>query len=426
MNRSSENNQVSPSRIAMGCGGALLIFLLFSFTLGQSIFGYWFVNIDSTEVGIPTKFGAVMHELDANGSPVLDENGKPKMVVFGPGQYTDIFNFGADVTEITVSGIQFTVTDPEVALAGPEQKNIQQTVGITVAGTVFRPGLTPRGTDDPKTPDIDERIPALNENLWRDNRPLYTNDDTLRAKIEELAKQAMKVCVGPRTLAGATVGSDRNDLASCIDAQLTSQANAFAIDVQSVTVPDVILPPEVASSIKELSAANQSAQLAVANATLAVAQGQQQQAVILANAQATAVGQNFVFEAQSTQAAAKEQSIIAAGQVQAAQATNDAALLVYQKAQAQLKLEIALLNAQSENAQIERLAAIYQANPQYAAVIIQTAFAQGLQSVSKVFYIPTDTKSLNVIGGVNGSLVNQDGAAVPIVPLAPAVATTTP
>lgn len=394
-------SQLSPTRVAGGCAIAVIVFLLFSFTLGQSIFGYWFVNIDSTEVGILTKFGKFVE-------------------VLGPNQYTDIFNFGADITEISITGQQFTVTDPEVALAGPEQKNIQQTVGITVAGTVFRPGLTPRnkGTDG--------EIPAMNEDLWRDNRPLYTNDETLRLKIEELAKQAMKVCVGPRTLAGATVGSDRNDLADCIDTQLTALAANFAIDVKSVTVPDVILPPEVASSIKELSAANQSAQLAVANATLAVAQGQQQQAQILANAQVTAVAQNFAFQAKSTQAAAQKQAIEAQGSVQDAQATNDAALLNYQKAQAQLKLEIALLNAQSENAQIERLAAIYQANPQYAAVIIQTAFAEGLKSVAKVFYIPTDTKSLNVIGGVNGTLVNQDGAAVPIVPLAPAVATTTP
>ena len=88
----------------------MVVALFLIFTVGANIFGYWFVNIDTTEIGIPTKFGAVMKD-DAG-----------KMIVFGPGQYTDIFNLGADVTEINVSGIQFSVTDPQVALAGPEQK----------------------------------------------------------------------------------------------------------------------------------------------------------------------------------------------------------------------------------------------------------------------------------------------------------------
>ena len=83
---------------------------------------------------------------------------------------------------------------------------------------------------------MDERVPAMSEQLWRDNRTLYTNDEVLQAKIAELAKRAMKVCVGPRTLAAATVGSDRNDLAFCIDQQLTSLAKGFALDIQSVTV----------------------------------------------------------------------------------------------------------------------------------------------------------------------------------------------
>lgn len=425
MRESSSPSQLSPTRVAGGCGIAIIVFLIFAFTLGQSIFGYWFVNIDSTEIGIPTKFGAVIKELDSNGNPIKDENGVEKMVVFGPGQYTDILNFGADVTEINISGIQFSVTDPQVALAGPEQKNIQQTIGVTVAGTVFRPGITPRGVDDPKTEE-DESIPAMNQILWRDNRALYTNDDVLQAKISELAKQAMKVCVGPRTLAAATVGSDRNDLAFCIDQQLTDLAKAFALDIKSVTVPDVILPPEVEESIVNISKANQDAQLAVAGATLAYAQGQQQQAQIVNQVQVTAAAQQAQIQAQSTQSAAKEQAIQAQINVNSAQATLDGAQLQYQKIQAQLKLEIAQLNAQSENAQIERLAYIYQQNPQYAAVIIQTAFAEGLKSVSKVFYIPTDTKSLNVIGGVNGTLVNQDGNAVPIVPLQPTAAPTTP
>lgn len=402
---SSSSNAMQTATIV---GVIVVVLILLMLTIGQSIFGYWFVNIDSTEIGIPTKFGAVINEVDSNGNK--------KMVVFGPGQYTDILNFGADVQEINVSGIQFSVTDPQVALAGPEQKNIQQTIGVTVAGTVFRPGVTPRGTDNLETAE-DERIPAMNELLWRDNRTLYTNDEVLQAKIAELAKQAMKVCVGPRTLAAATVGSDRNDLAACIDSQLTDLAKAFALDIRSVTVPDVILPPEVEESIVNISKANQDAQLAVAGATLAYAQGQRQQAETVNQIQVTAASQLAQIEARSTQAAAQKQAIEAQASVQDAQATNDAALLNYQKAQAQLKLEIAQLNSQSELAQTTRLAELYQANPQYAAVIIQTAFAEGLKAVSKVFYIPVDTKSLNVIGGVNGTLVNQDGNVVPVIPL---------
>lgn len=401
MNRESQRDPLKTAGIIVG---VLVIALILIFTVGANVFGYWFVNIDTTEIGIPTKFGAVMKDADN------------KMIVFGPGQYTDIFNLGADVQEINVSGIQFAVTDPQVALAGPEQKNIQQTIGVTVAGTVFRPGVTPRGIDDPNTPE-DERIPAMSELLWRDNRTLYTNDEVLQAKIGELAKQAMKVCVGPRTLAAATVGSDRNDLAFCIDQQLTSLAKGFALDIQSVTVPDVILPPEVEESIVNISKANQDAQLAVAGATLAYAQGQRQQAETVNQIQVTAASQLAQIEARSTQAAAQEQAIQSQINVNNAQATLDGSQLLYQKAQAQIKLEIAQLNAQSENAQITVLAQLYQSNPQYAAVIIQTAFAEGLKSVSKVFYIPTDTKSLSIIGGVGAqTLVDQNGNMIPIIP----------
>lgn len=416
-NRTYLSNDRNPLQTALIVVGVLAFIIIMILTVGSNVFGYWFINIDTTEIGIPTKFGAVMKETLADGTE--------KMLVFGPGQYTDIFNLGADVTEINVSGIQFSVTDSQVALAGPEQKNIQQTIGVTVSGTVFRPGVLPRGTDDPETAD-DERIPAMNEKLWADNRLLYINDEVLQSKIADLSKQAMKVCVGPRTLAEATVGSDRNDLAFCIDQQLTSLAKGFALDIQSVTVPDVILPPEVEESIVNISKANQDAQLAVAGATLAYAQGQRQQAETVNQIQVTAASQLAQIEAKSTQAAAQEQAIQSQINVNNAQATLDGAQLIYQKAQAALKLEIAQLNAQSENAQIERLAAIYQLNPQYAAVIVQTAFAEGLKSVSKVFYIPADTKSLNIVGGIGSqTLVDQNGNMVPIVPN-PAVVTPVP
>lgn len=368
----------------------VVVILLLILIISPNYYGYSLANIDSTQAGVITHF----QKFDT---------------VVGPGQYNAPFDWGADITPINVGGLQFTVTDEEVAVGGKDSKNIANFIGVVVAGTVFRPGVTPRQNGDTV-------IPALNDKLWQDNKILYTNDEVLIAKVNELTQQAMKVCVGERDLASAVIGNARNDLSGCIDEQLTNLASPFALDVRGITVPNIIVSQKLKDSVANIAQADQESQEAVAKSTLAYANGLQQQAEVQAEVGVTAAANLAQISAQSTQQAAQQQLIISKGSVQDAQATYDANTKKYQLAQATIQLEIDNLKAQSDNAQVAILAKLYQDNPAYAALVVQQAYAEGLKAVEKVFYIPSDTTSLSVIGGT-GSMVNQNG--VPVVPIVP-------
>lgn len=349
-----------------------------------NIFGYMFQVVNSGEVGVLTRYGEFIE-------------------VLPPGMYTNPFDWGADITNVNVSAITFEITDPEVALAGEEMESIKQSIGVMATGTVFRPGVAGRGN-----------VSGLTAALWSDYRAIYTNDESLKETLAYATKQALKVCVGPRTLASAAVGSQRNDLANCVGIELSSNLMPYALSVANIAVPDVILPDEIKASILRQSELEQGISEANLQVELVHAQGLQDAAAVRASVQVTAASQQSQLEARSTLASAERQAIEDEQAVVIAQATLDGLVLENQRAQAAISLEIATIKAQSETAQVTRLAQLYQENPEYVNYLISVAYAEGLRTIEKVFYIPADTRTIQML---NGGLVNQDGAPIPVIPL---------
>ena len=115
--------------------------------------------------------------------------------VVGPGLYTD-FGLYVDLRRIPSSAVSFTVEDDEIITKD------KQRLGLLVGGDIFRPNLAQK--------DI------LTTN-WAQYSQLYLNEDVLKSRVEGLARQAMKVCIGERTFNDNVIGTARDVLRECID-----------------------------------------------------------------------------------------------------------------------------------------------------------------------------------------------------------------
>src|SRR5688500_7646215 len=126
-----------------------------------NMFGYVLYSVDSTEVGIRFR-------------------GNNPYEVVPPGRYTR-FGLFEEMRVINVSGLPFSVTDPEILTKD------QQRLGYQVAGTIHRPGV--------------EKMGDIITN-WANYSIFYTSDQALVGTadtpglVTNIAKQAMKVCVG--------------------------------------------------------------------------------------------------------------------------------------------------------------------------------------------------------------------------------------
>ena len=152
--------------------------------------------------------------------------GRIKSVV-GPGLYSD-FGLFVELEKVSTQAIPFKVTDPELITRD------KQRIGLVVSGDIFRPGLEKR--------DILRR-------LWPQYRGIYLQDDLTVARVEDLAKQSMKVCVGERTFDDAIIGQARDDLRNCIDNQLDQLVDQFGLNVANLVVPEVVISEDVQAAL---------------------------------------------------------------------------------------------------------------------------------------------------------------------------------
>ncbi len=377
------------AKIGLGCGILFLVAALFMFIIlpGTPFFGYWPTTVQATEVGVLLRNGQFVE-------------------VLAPGLYTNPFDFGADIRNINVSGVSTMLQIPEVALAGGEGDGIDQIIGVTVSGVVFRNGLLSSvGVTS------GEGFAAA-RNLWSQWASIYVSDEALLTQMYNAILQSTRVCVGSRELATTAAGNSRNDLANCVEGEWNRIVEPLGIVVTTVNIVDIELPQEIRDSISQISKANQDAQLAVANATLAFNQGLEREAQVQAEIRVTAASQNEQFAAQATSASIQQTAISAERGVIDARATNDALGLLYEQAQAEIQVQISALKAQSETAREAVIADLYQKYPEYASTIIYLAYAEGLKAVEKVFYIPAGTETISLI---NGGLVNQNGQSIPVI-----------
>ncbi|MEM7334530.1 MAG: SPFH domain-containing protein [Chloroflexota bacterium] len=150
--------------------------------------------------------------------------------VVGPGEYSD-FGFSVQLETISTKPIIFNVEDPEIITQD------KQRIGLIVTGDVSRPGLNK---------------PELIRENWPRYRDLYTSDDVIIQRIANFTRQAMKVCVGERTLHDAVTGTSRENLEFCINGNIQQQINEIGLRIDNLDVPEIILSPELQAAVDEI------------------------------------------------------------------------------------------------------------------------------------------------------------------------------
>ncbi len=183
----------------------IIIGVLMSFS---SQFFYFFEKVDAQEIGVQLQSGEIK-------------------AVVGPGVYSDSGLF-VELQRISTHAIPFSITDPEIITKD------KQRIGLTVSGDIFRPSFAQR---------------ELIKTYWAQYKEMYLNDDLAISRVDDLAQQAMKVCVGDRNFDDNIIGTARDDLRNCIDDELNGMAKNLGLTVQNLVVPEVILSPEVQAAL---------------------------------------------------------------------------------------------------------------------------------------------------------------------------------
>ncbi len=360
-------------RIVIGAVIVILLFMLLRFA-GQ--FFYFFEEVAPEEVGVRMKGGQIED-------------------IVGPGLYSDV-GLVVDLRRVSSRAVQFQVTDPELITQD------KQRIGLVVTGDAFRPGVENKD---------------ILQTLWAQYGNLYTDDANLRSRMEDRAKQAMKVCVGDRTFDEAVIGTARDELRACITTELDDMASAYGIDIQNVAVPEVILLPEAQARLDEIVQSRLQTEKAVQDRLRAQAESSadqarqegevrvqqsriqeeaRQQATLAELEKAKIESQRSVIEAERANELARveaERAII--------QAEKDNELL---EASLDLEVQTARANAASEQARADiarqvELAALYAESPAYLSLLIAQANASALKPTDKVIFTPEGSSPTIVVPG---------------------------
>jgi hypothetical protein len=337
----------------------VFIIVLFVLTLGGvSLLGYIWHNVGSHEIAI--KF---------RRSVITD--------VVGPGVYTDLNPF-ADIKDIKIEGVKFCAVDPEVLT------DDQQRIGVEVCGTVHRPGL--------------DKIDIIKSN-WSQYRTFYTSDEALVGKtrtengvliteipglMQNLAQQAMKVCVGDRIFDEAVVGSARDELRTCIDEEIQKLINNYGgIESRNIVVPNIILRPEVlALEVINTRKADETGrrELAQQQATIRVEQGKVQE-----KARQDAITAELESEALEARKA-----------VINAQKANELLQIQKDLEIAEERLKVKQTEALAAIAQDVALADLYALHPEFLDYLVQQEWADALADAGAV-YVPAGVDPMTII-----------------------------
>ncbi len=354
----------------------------------SSQFFYLFERVDEQEVGVQFRGGRI-HQ------------------IVGPGVYSD-FGLFVEMQKVSSQAISFEVEDAEIITKD------KQRIGLKVSGNIFRPNLSEKDTI---------------RGFWAQYRGIYLDDNQAQTQVENLSRQAMKVCVGDRTFDDNIIGTARDALRACIDDELNKLADNFGLNVQNVVVPEVILSPEVQAALDaivqsrletEKAAQDKLRADAQAGAEQARQEGEirieqsriqeqtKQQTVLAQLEQEKILAQKAVIEAERANELARveaERAIIEA------QKAND--LLA---AQQDLEINQALALAAAEKAKADlavqfALAELYAANPGYLELQMVQANAAALQPTDKIIFTPEGTVPTLVLPGPGIMPTVETGAA---------------
>lgn len=331
---------------------------------------YIFKKVDTNQIGVQKRGGQIVN-------------------IVPPGLYTDIALF-AEMQTYSTQAYQFTVADQELITSD------NQRIGVTVSGSFFRPDFTKAS-----------QIPTL----WTKYSTIYTNEEALQRVANDLAAQAMKVCVGGKPFRESIIGAGRDGLRTCVDEELSKLAEPYGLDVTNVTLPNVALSEEVQGLLDSITKSRLETEKAEQDRLKALAQGEamqaEQEAVIR-------VEQSRIQEEakqKTTLAELTRQQLEAERQVIEAQKAND--LL---SAQRDLEINEAMALAAIEKAKADlareiALAELYSTNQNYYTYQMALANASAIKSTDKLIFVPEGTFPQLIFGE----------SLSPVVPVTPQV-----
>ncbi len=328
-----------------------------------SQFFYFFKKVDAQEIGIQFSSGRIKD-------------------VVGPGVYSD---FGLFVSMIKVSSqaIPFSVDDAEIITKD------KQRMGAVVSGDIFRPGETEKD--------------VLREN-WSKYRGLYTDDNALVAKVQDFARQAMKVCVGGNTFDNNTIGSARDELRGCIDDELNDLATSVGLVIRNVVVPNIILSAEAQAGLDAIVQSRLATEKAAQDELKAIAQAEAEQARVEGEIRVEQSRIQETTRQQTTLAELERQRVAAQLAVIEAQRANTLAQLETERQSieatkaneilaAERNLQIRKLEADALEAAArgdvalrKALAQLYAEHPEFQMVTIAELNASALSATDKIIF----------------------------------------
>ena len=340
----------------------VIVVVLFLLVFSRNFF-YAFERVDEQEVGVQF------------------QGGKIKDVV-GPGVYTDVGLY-VSIVKVSSQAIPFNVEDPEIITLD------KQRIGLVVSGDIFRPNIAEKDTL---------------QRLWAQYRGIYLQDELARSRMQDQARQAMKVCVGDRTFDENVVGAARDLLRQCIDTGLNERAMNFGLRVENLVVPDVILSPAVQTALDAIVQSRLETEKAGQDKLRADAQAFAEQAlqegeirIAQSRIQEEARQQTLLAELERQKVAAQKAVIEAERANELARVEAEKAVIEAQKLNdliaAQRDIEIAqtLAIAAVEQAKAtiaveSALAELYAGRPAYIQLLIAQANASALRNTDKVIF----------------------------------------
>ena len=379
-----------PRRLPSGSPFVMLIVIvvviLFLMLFARNFF-YAFERVDEQEVGVQFQGGRIKD-------------------IVGPGVYTDVGLF-VQLVRVSSQAIPFHVEDQEIITKD------KQRIGLMVSGDIFRPNISQR-----------DKIQAL----WAQYRGIYLQDDLARSRMQDQARQAMKVCVGDRTFDDNVVGTARDILRQCIDDELNERAANFGLRVENLVVPDVILSGAVQSALDAIVQSRLETEKAAQDKLRAEAQAAAEQArqegeirIEQSRIQEQARQQTALAQLEEQKVAAQKAVIEAERANELARVEAERAVIEAQKqnellvAQRDIEIAQALAIAAEEQAKAQiavetALATLYAGRPEYVQLLIAQANASALKSTDKVIFTPE---------GVTPTLVLPGPGIVPTVDTTP-------
>lgn len=356
---------------------ALALALVAIFVLSfSSQFFYFLERVEESEVGVQFVSGRIKN-------------------IVGPGVYSDAGLF-VEMVRVSSQAVAFAVTDAELITRD------KQRIGLTVTGDIFRPGLT----------EAD-----VIRSLWAEYNQLYINDEAAQRRIEDRARQAMKVCVGNRNFDDAVIGTARDELRNCIDDGVNELASNFGLRVDNVAVPEVIISPDVQAGLDAIVKSRLETEKAAQDKLKAEAEASAEQArqegeirIAQSRIQEESRQQKTLADLERQKIEAQKAVIEAERANELARVEAERAIIEAEKANdllaAERNLEIEKANAlaaaekaKSEVAVELAFAEMFAANPGYLQLQMVQANADAISPSDKIIFTPEGTIPTLVLPG---------------------------